>query len=704
MGKIRLRTWRRLVLVLFAAIFAAIVYRWISLERLQRFAPIEISGTPTPEPTATRPPVITGKLDTAKLFNGITLHSTVETTPGADAATERIQPESYVLDLKLLARVPSPNKTIDELAKVSPQLPTLLPGLTSMLSADSVSPLFAQLYDTKVRMLRENLGRLDLLLSRHNFFDCQTVLQLQHPQTHRKALLLQAEMDVDADGSDSDRLPAGTGAPANFKPATSYRWEKKTDAPNPYLAGTEQRLKRAEDEYALATTAPARKRDLRNAIAELRAEIGTLKKFSFLIGATDPFIVVPGTFTRGPDPVKVGDYALVVFGDAIYPVIVGDVGPNDKVGEASLRIAKELNALATAYNRPVSDLKVSYIIFPGTAEKPFGPPDLDKIHARCETLVKEIGGASVPLHRWENIIPSPTPSPSPSRAFAVSFVNSVGNTVSVTVADVRISRFQPRSNGVGWFDARAGAFTRGIPKASQQTETVNPGKPITQAAGYNDCLDLMHRVMAYRHEPIHSELMKIRDKYSMLHVDVLILVYHFAKLCSGAILEIGAFVGGATIAAALGVRDSGQEKKLIAVEPGGSVKHKRLGTRNILRDLERNLARERVANMVTLVKGKSFKPETMSAVRQALGSDQVGLLILDADAAKRRDVDCYRDKFAEGSWMVIDDIYGADANEKITPSRADVDALVAEGLLDPLGFYGWSTWIGRWRAVAHHQD
>ena len=32
--------------------------------------------------------------------------------------------------------------------------------------------------------------------------------------------------------------------------------------------------------------------------------------------------------------------------------------------------------------------------------------------------------------------------------------------------------------------------------------------------------------------------------------------------------------------------------------------------------------------MVTLIKGKSFKPETMSAVRQALGPDQVGLLIL----------------------------------------------------------------------------
>lgn len=225
--------------------------------------------------------------------------------------------------------------------------------------------------------------------------------------------------------------------------------------------------------------------------------------------------------------------------------------------------------------------------------------------------------------------------------------------------------------------------------------------PIAQSATDNDCLDLMHTLMAYRHQPINSKLMKIRHKYSMLHGDVLILIYHFAKVCSGSILEIGAFVGGATIAAALGVRDSGQAKKLIAIEPGGGVKHKRLGTRNILRDLERNLARERLANMVTLVKGQSFKPETISAVRQALGSDQVGLLILDADAAKRRDIDCYRDKFAESSWIVIDDIFGADANEKITPSRADVDALVAEGLLEPLGFYGWSTWVGRWRCAAH---
>jgi L-amino acid N-acyltransferase YncA/predicted O-methyltransferase YrrM len=218
-----------------------------------------------------------------------------------------------------------------------------------------------------------------------------------------------------------------------------------------------------------------------------------------------------------------------------------------------------------------------------------------------------------------------------------------------------------------------------------------------QARGRNECLNLMHTLMQYRHEPIHAELLKIRDKYSMLHLDVLILIYHFAKICSGHILEIGAFVGGATIAAAFGVRDSGQNKKLIAIEPGGRVKHKRLGTRNILRDLERNLARQRISEMVTLIKGHSFDMGTTRTVHETLGPDKIGLLVLDADAAKRRDIECYSDTFAADCWMVIDDYYGADSNAKITASRADVDALVEAGWLEPLGFYGWSTWVGRWR-------
>jgi Fungal chitosanase of glycosyl hydrolase group 75 len=421
--KIKIRTLGFFVLVLVAAAMTAIVLRWISLEQWHRTqlapeTPVEVEvpeKTPTPAPSP-KIPVIAGKLDTARLFSGITVNASVEPTPGGAAADERADPQSYVLELKLRTRVPTPNATIEDLAKVSPDLPRLLPGLAAMVTPESVSPFFKDLYDTKLRNLKENLVRLDQLLSRHNFYDCQTILQLRHPETKRRAVLLQADMDVDADGSDSDRLPAGSGTSANFKPVTSYRWPKKSQIPNSYMGPAEEKLKRYETELAAKGTTPERKKDLKAGIASVRDEIETLKKYSFLIGATDPYIVLPMGLGKA-DGGKVGDYALVIFGDRIFPAIVGDVGPSDKAGEASLRIAKEINATATAYNRPVSDLKVTYLVFPDTGEKPWGPPDLEKLHAKTEELVKEIGGAGVPLHKWENIIPplpSPTPTPTPS--------------------------------------------------------------------------------------------------------------------------------------------------------------------------------------------------------------------------------------------------------------------------------------------------
>jgi hypothetical protein len=443
--KFRVRTLRFFALLLLSAVLAAIVLRWISLEQWHRTQvnpeePIEIEA-PEKSPTPTqpnKPPLITGKLDTARLFSGITVQAAVEPTPGGAASDERADPQSYVLELKLHARVPAPNKTIDELAKVSPELPRLLPGLAAMITPESVSPYFKELYDTKLRNLRENLVRLDQLLSRHNFYDCQTVLQLRHPESHRRVVLLQADMDVDADGSDSDRLPAGSGSSPNFKPFTSFKWPKKSQLPNPYLAPTEERLKRYEGELAIKTTAAERKRDLKAGISVARDEIESMKKYSFLIGATDPYIVIPSGLGKA-DGGKVGDYALVIFGDRIFPAIVGDVGPPDKTGEASLRIAKEINALATPNNRPVSDLKVTYLIFPGTADPPFGPPDLEKLQARSEALVKEIGGASVPLHHWENIIPplptpTPTPTPTPSPTATPSASASPGASPSATFA------------------------------------------------------------------------------------------------------------------------------------------------------------------------------------------------------------------------------------------------------------------------------
>ena len=213
----------------------------------------------------------------------------------------------------------------------------------------------------------------------------------------------------------------------------------------------------------------------------------------------------------------------------------------------------------------------------------------------------------------------------------------------------------------------------------------------------HDCLSLMQTLMQYRQQPIYGQLRRVWERYSMLHVDVLLLVYHFARNCVGHIVEIGAFLGGSTLAAALGIRDSARDKALVAIEPGGKLKHDRLGTKNILRDLERNLAKHGVSEMVTLIRGYSFEENTISAVRQRLGSDPIGLLIIDADGGVQRDIDCYAERLADGCWLVIDDYAGPAQNIKVTPTRRDVDALVAQGCLETLGFYGWGTWIGRWR-------
>src|SRR5881394_902965 len=384
---------RRIVLLIFFALFVAITLRWISLERwrwtmthAEEIETASPSPTAAPSAAATRPPTISGKFDVSRLFNGITLRSEVETTSGAAASEERVDPMSYAIDLKLRARVPTPNRTVDELGKVSPDLGKLLPGLATMAKPEAVSPLFAQLYETKVRELRENLSRLDLLLSRHNFYDCQTVLALKHSETKRRALLFQADMDVDADGSDGDRVPAGNGVSPTFKPFTSFRWGKKSNRPNPYLPGIEERLHRLELEQKAAT--PERKRELKNAVTELRDEINAIKKYSYLIGTYDPFIVVPASFTKGGDGAHVGDYSLVVVGNTIYPAIVGDVGPNDRVGEASLRVAKEVNSLSNQNNRPISELKATYIVLKGTAVASWGPPYLEKSQTRCEVLKK----------------------------------------------------------------------------------------------------------------------------------------------------------------------------------------------------------------------------------------------------------------------------------------------------------------------------
>ena len=124
-----------------------------------------------------------------------------------------------------------------------------------------------------------------------------------------------------------------------------------------------------------------------------------------------------------------------------------------------------------------------------------------------------------------------------------------------------------------------------------------PNLAVGTAAHLAQVLELLGKLVEYRSSEVRQRLEKVGRAASMLHMDVLLLIYHFARSSPGNIIEIGPYVGGSTIAAAFGSRESGMRKKIISIEAGGSLKHFRLSSRNIIKDLKKNLARFGVAMM-----------------------------------------------------------------------------------------------------------
>ncbi len=393
-------------------------------------------------------------IDVATLFNGITVKTNLLTEQGSFASLERLDPESYKAEFQLSIRVPKANQTIVELSRINKNLPAILPDLDAMLPTAKVSGFYHKLYENKTNRVQNDLTRLNKILDRHNFYDTETILELTHPTTQRRTLLIQSEMDVVADGSDGDRMPTLDEyiyLSDYYQPFTSYAWAKTTKNPNPLLAKWEERLKKAQDEFVQKGLSSARNRELKVMIDQLKLEIADFKVRSSLIADKDPFIVISLLFRGYADQNKftpqIGDYAAVIHEGKIYPAICGDYGPSFKMGEASLLMAKTVYPKATPYIRPESDLKVTYLIFPGTAEKERSAPDLAKWREKCQTLLGEIGGVGTgyALHTWEDPFKKPETPP----AATVAPVAPVpGDTTPPASPPATISAPAPATNPV----------------------------------------------------------------------------------------------------------------------------------------------------------------------------------------------------------------------------------------------------------------
>ena len=377
----------------------------------------EVKSEPAPkvEPPKRIPTISIGKdTDVRKTLKGFSLKYEANFEEGGRASEERVEKESYAANFSLNVKVPTPATTAEELADINPHLTEMLPGLKDLTDNAKVSPYYNMLYAKKQDRLKRDMFKLDKLLTSHNFYDCETMLEMKHPDTGREVFLFQADMDVVTDGSDGDRLSVMSDEVVHstyYQPTTSYSWKKATDKPNPMVVGFEQRVKNADAELAQASTSASRKSWLKSRRKYLIDTIAEMKRRSYLVAKHDPFIVISidkiyGARTQEHIP-GVGDYVAVVYKDKIYPAICGDGGPTFKAGEGSLRLAKTINPIATSYHRPVSTLGVTYIVFPGSAPSPKRAPDYDVWYEQTSKLLDEIGGLGegYKLHRWENTFP-----------------------------------------------------------------------------------------------------------------------------------------------------------------------------------------------------------------------------------------------------------------------------------------------------------
>ncbi len=353
------------------------------------------------------------KYEVIKLANGAVVDTSVEASPSTNTTLSTIPINAaYHLQLTLHVAIPTPATKFSDLTAATPELAQALPNMEEMIPSSAqgekeASPFFKKLFENKIKSLQHQLTFLGLLFPKESLYDCQTILTLKNKKSAARALLVQAIMNVNADGSDGDRNIPLEKLSLAYQPQTNYRWPKITSHPNPNLHETEDRLAQLKL-TATANTALTleQKNKLEEQIKIKEQTIAELQRWSFLIGSADPFIVLPKFMLdpKNEDSIMIGDYAVVLYQNKLYPAIVGDIGPSSKIGEASLRLCREIDPRSGADHRPVSAPHVSYFIFPKSAEMPMTAPNYSHWSERCHQLWNAIGGSpTMTWQEWHNL-------------------------------------------------------------------------------------------------------------------------------------------------------------------------------------------------------------------------------------------------------------------------------------------------------------
>jgi predicted O-methyltransferase YrrM len=184
---------------------------------------------------------------------------------------------------------------------------------------------------------------------------------------------------------------------------------------------------------------------------------------------------------------------------------------------------------------------------------------------------------------------------------------------------------------------------------------------------------------------------RLRDikAISMLSEDVLAKLVECAAQSRAGILEIGPYIGGSTVALAMG--NQGRVPH-VAIEMGGAyLEHPTLPSADILVDVDANLRRFGVRDRVTIVPGSSHEP---SVRRDALAlAPQIDLLFVDADGHLPGIVAGFGASLADDCILVFDDYTAPGAPTKEALVREAVARWIRRGAIEEYAIID-STWFG----------
>lgn len=182
---------------------------------------------------------------------------------------------------------------------------------------------------------------------------------------------------------------------------------------------------------------------------------------------------------------------------------------------------------------------------------------------------------------------------------------------------------------------------------------------------------------------------------SMLANDTLRAIHALSAGAEGSIIEVGAYVGGATLC----ILDATKDRDVHVVTLEEAVEHPthpHIPTNDTVADLLRNIEAfglKRPSHRI--LAGCSFETWVLGELHHQMIGRRASLLVWDADAAFDRDLVYLAPFLTDDCVLVVDDYMAEHAKgSRITRT---IDRWTEAGIVEPVALLPWSTWFGQLR-------